>query len=162
MSSAPGPGWRGDGVSVDDPMLAYLRTVAIPDMGPTPFVRPRPLADAQVAIVTTAGLQVSEQEAFGWFDSSFRVLPGDRRDLIMSHHSQNFDRAGAIADVNVVYPVDRLAEMAAAGEIGAVAPAHISFMGAQRELTTLIHDSGRAAAALLREQGTDIALLTPV
>jgi D-proline reductase (dithiol) PrdB len=139
-----------------------LKTVAVPDMGPTPFITPRRLADAQVAIVTTAGLQVGGQEAFGWFDSSFRVLPGDRRDLVMSHHSQNFDRAGAIADVNVVYPVDRLAELAADGHIGAVAPAHLSFMGAQRELTTLIHDSGRAAAAILREQGTDIALLTPV
>jgi D-proline reductase (dithiol) PrdB len=149
-------------MSVDDSMLAYLKTVAVPDLGPPPFLTPRPLADAQVAIVTTAGLQVRDQEAFDWFDSSFRVLPGDRRDLVMSHHSQNFDRAGAIADLNVVYPVDRLAELVADGVIGSVAPTHISFMGAQRELTTLIHDSGRAAAAHLREQGTDIAILTPV
>ncbi|MEO8696501.1 MAG: glycine/sarcosine/betaine reductase selenoprotein B family protein [Acidimicrobiales bacterium] len=149
-------------MSVDDAMLAYLQTVAVPDMGPTPFLTPRPLADAQVAIVTTAGLQVSDQEGFDWFDSSFRVLPGDRRDLVMSHHSQNFDRAGAIADLNVVYPVDRLAELVTVGLIGSVAPTHISFMGAQRELTTLIHDSGRTAAAHLREQGTDIAILTPV
>jgi D-proline reductase (dithiol) PrdB len=149
-------------MGVDDSMLAYLKTVAVPEMGPTPFVTPRPLRDAQVAIVTTAGLQVGDQEAFGWFDSSYRVLPGDRRDLAMSHHSQNFDRAGAIADLNVVYPVDRLAEFAADGRIGSVAPSHISFMGAQRDLMTLIHDTGRAAAAHLREQGTDIALLTPV
>ena len=149
-------------MTVDDSMLAYLKTVAVPEMGPTPFLTPRPLADAQVAIVTTAGLQVRDQEAFGWFDSSFRVLPGDRRDLVMSHHSQNFDRAGAIADPNVVFPVERLAELAADGLIGSVAPRHVSFMGAQRELTTLIHESGRAAAALLREQGTDIAILTPV
>jgi hypothetical protein len=149
-------------MNVDDSMLAYLKTVAVPDMGPTPFVTPRRLADAQVAIVTTAGLQVRDQEAFGWFDSSFRVLPGHRRDLVMSHHSQNFDRAGAIADLNVVFPVDRLSELAEDGLIGSVAASHVSFMGAQRELTTLIHDSGRAAAALLREQGTDIAILTPV
>jgi D-proline reductase (dithiol) PrdB len=149
-------------MSADESMLQYLRTVTVPDMGPTPFVSPRPLNVAQVAIVTTAGLQVAEQEAFDWFDTSFRILPGRRRDLAMSHHSQNFDRAGAIADLNVVYPVDRLAELAASGLIGAVAPTHISFMGAQRELSTLIHDTGRAAAAHLRDQGTDIALLTPV
>jgi D-proline reductase (dithiol) PrdB len=149
-------------MSVDEPMLAYLRTVTVPDMGPTPFITPRPLADAQVAIVTTAGLQLSDQEEFGWFDSSYRILPGERRDLVMSHHSQNFDRAGVIADLNVVYPVDRLAELAAEGHIGAVAPSHVSFMGAQRELTALVHDSGRAAAAHLREQGTDVAILTPV
>jgi D-proline reductase (dithiol) PrdB len=149
-------------VSADDPMLEYLRTMTVPDLGPTPFVRPVPLSEAQVAIVTTAGLQVEGQDAFGSFDPSFRLLPGDHRDLAMSHHSQNFDRAGAIADVNVVYPIDRLAELAAAGHIGSVAPRHISFMGAQRELETLIHDTGRAAAAILREQGTDIVVLTPV
>jgi D-proline reductase (dithiol) PrdB len=143
-------------------MLAYLQTVAVPDMGPTPFHRPPATRDAQVAIVTTAGLQVRGQEAFGFFDSSFRVLPGDRRDLAMSHHSLNFDRAGAIADVNVVYPIDRLSELAADGVIGAVAPTHISFMGAQRDLETIIHDTGRAAAAHLRDQGTDVAILTPV
>jgi D-proline reductase (dithiol) PrdB len=149
-------------MSVDDPMLDYLKTVAVPELGPTPFRVPRKLADAQIAIVTTAGLGVSDQTPFGWFDSSFRVLPADRRDVVMSHHSQNFDRAGAIADINVVYPVDRLAEFAAEGRIGSVAPSHVSFMGAQRDLNTLIHDSGRAAAAHLLEQGTDIALLTPV
>jgi D-proline reductase (dithiol) PrdB len=149
-------------MSADGPMLEYLRTVSVPEMGPTPFVLPKPLRDAQVAIVTTAGLQVAGEEGFGWFDSSFRVLPNDRRDVVMSHHSQNFDRAGGIADLNVVYPVDRLAELVADGIIGAVAPTHISFMGAQRELTTLIHDTGRQAAAHLRAQGTDVALLTPV
>ncbi|MEO5837907.1 MAG: glycine/sarcosine/betaine reductase selenoprotein B family protein [Acidimicrobiales bacterium] len=149
-------------MTADDGMLEYLRTVALPDMGSTPFVRPPRLRDAQVAIVTTAGLQVAGQEAFGWFDTSYRVLPGERRDLAMSHHSQNFDRSGAIADLNVVYPIDRLAELAEAGHIGSVAPTHISFMGAQRELETLIHDSGRAAAAHLRQQGTDVAVLTPV
>jgi hypothetical protein len=149
-------------MNADDGMLAYLETVVIPEMGLTPFVRPPTVRDAQVAIVTTAGLQVAGQEAFGWFDTSYRVLPGDRRDLEMSHHSQNFDRSGAIADLNVVYPIDRLTELANAGCIGSVAPTHISFMGAQRELETLIHDTGRAAAAHLREQGTDIAILTPV
>ena len=45
----------------------------------------------------------------------------------MSHISVNFDRSGFQQDLNVVFPVERLREMAADGEIGSVAD---SFMGA--------------------------------
>ena len=59
-------------------------------------------------------------------------------------------------------PTDRLDELAAAGTIGSVAPNHLSFMGAQADLATILADTGPAAAQRLREQGTDVALLTPV
>jgi hypothetical protein len=63
-----------------------------------------------------------------------------------------------------VYPVDRLAELAARGTIGSVANRHIAFMGAQPDhtLTTLRLDSGPAAAKLLLHDGVDVVLLTPV
>ena len=41
-----------------------------------------------------------------------------------------FDRTGFQEDHNVVLPIDRLNELAAAGEIGAIASIHYSFMGA--------------------------------
>ena len=48
----------------------------------------------------------------------------------MSHISTNFDRTGFQQDINVVFPVDRLRELAARGTIGSVADFHYSFMGA--------------------------------
>ena len=82
----------------------------------------------------------------------------------LSHFSPNFDRSGFAADINVVYPVDRLEEMAAAGEIGSVADQHISFMGAQFDSTfsTMLLDSGPAAAKVLKDDGVDVVLLTPI
>ena len=48
----------------------------------------------------------------------------------MSHISVNYDRTGFQDDVNICFPLDRLREMAADGEIGSVADFHYSFMGA--------------------------------
>jgi D-proline reductase (dithiol) PrdB len=69
---------------------------------------------------------------------------------------------GFAVDVNVVFPVDRLEELAAAGRIGRVAPRHLAFAGNQFELTQIRLDSGPAAAKLLRDDGVDVVLLTPV
>jgi D-proline reductase (dithiol) PrdB len=48
----------------------------------------------------------------------------------MSQISVNFDRSGFHKDLNVVFPVERLKEMAADGEIGSVSDFGYSFMGA--------------------------------
>jgi D-proline reductase (dithiol) PrdB len=138
---------------------------------PTPTIDPvavtldKPLSECRVAIVTTAGLRPNgEVELWSTSNPAFTVLPGDARDLQLSHFSPNFDRAGIIEDLNVVYPADRLAEMAAEGVIGSVNDRHISFMGAQIDATysTMINDTGPAAAQLLLDDGVDVVLLTPV
>ena len=118
-----------------------------------------------MAIVTTAGLRpAGDVQLWQPTDGSFTVLDGARRDVQLSHFSPNFDRSGFAADLNVVYPIDRLHEMAADGEIGAVAERHLSFMGAQFDATfsTILLDSGPAAAKVLRDQGVDVVLLTPI
>jgi D-proline reductase (dithiol) PrdB len=129
----------------------------------TPCTIAPPLNQARVAIVTTAGLR--DDGVGSWSDGQgFVVLAGAARNLTLAHVSPNFDRVGVAADINIVYPVDRLAEMAAAGTIGSVAPRHLSFMGAQLDhtMTTMRLDTGPAAAKLLRDDGVDVVLLTPV
>jgi D-proline reductase (dithiol) PrdB len=149
-------------MTADGDMRAVMATLPVPDLEGHPFVTPPALADASVAIVTTAGLHLDGEDTFGIFDASYRVLPHGRDDIVISHNSQNLDRSGMMLDRNVVFPVDRLDELAAQGTIGSVAPTHLSFMGAQQDLATILADTGRRAAHHLREQGTDIALLTPV
>lgn len=149
-------------MTADQDMRAFMASLPVPELEGHPFTEPLPLAGSTVAIVTTAGLHRAEEERFGLLDPGYRVLPGDDADLRMSHNSQNFDRTGVMLDRNVAYPVDRLAEMAAEGTIGAVAPSHVSFMGAQDDLSTILLDTGPAAARFLLDQGTDVVLLTPV
>jgi len=130
----------------------------------TPWAKPRPLSESRVAIVTTAGLRTEGQPDWNPGDQSFTVLPCDRRDLVLSHYSPNFDRTGWLVDPNVVLPLDRFDEMAAEGVIGSVADVHISFMGAQIDhtLETIRLDTGPAAARALLDDEVDVVLLTPV
>lgn len=148
----------------DKDTRASNANIPVPEFENPAFNRPRkPLSESRVAIVTTAALRLSDQESFRGGDPSFRLLPATTEGLILGHISPNFDRSGFIVDPNVVFPVDRLHEMAADGVIGSVAATHVSFLGAQDEtMTTMRIDSGPAAAKALREDGVDVVLITPV
>ena len=139
------------------------KDIEVPKFEETFFTQPPPAAEATVAIVTTAGLMRPGEKGWGMADQSFRVFDRDESDLICGHLSPNFDRSGFVADPNVVFPIQRLEELAADGTIAACAPRHLSFMGAQDEtMATIRSDSGPAAAKLLREDGVNVVLLTPV
>jgi D-proline reductase (dithiol) PrdB len=126
-------------------------------------VTPIALADARVAIVTSAALYAAGDEAFTAVDTGYRIINRERRDLVLGHWSPNFDQMGVKMDLNVVYPIDRLEEMAAQGIIGSVAPRHISFAGNQPDdVSTIRLDTGPAAATQLRQDGVDVVILTPV
>lgn len=138
-------------------------SMEVPEFDAPAFTPAPPLDEAVVAIVTTAGLQRPGEEGWGVGDQSFRLFERAERELITSHLSPNFDRAGFTLDLNVVYPIDRLEEMAAEGVIAGVAPRHISFMGAQMDmLSTIRLDSGPAAAKALKDDGVNVVLLTPI
>lgn len=150
-------------VSGDQVMREFAAGLPMPEFAETAFTTPPALDSATVAIVTSAALHSADDDAFSNTDTSFRMIPTDRRDLILGHWSPNFDRTGFTADLNVVYPVDRLDELAADGIIGAVAPRHVSFAGNQPDdVSALRLDSGPAAAAQLLADGVDVVVLTPV
>ena len=128
---------------------------------PVELVEAPPLSEATVAVVTTAALARPGEP---WEDQThdYRLFDREESGLIMAHNSTNLDRSGFALDRNVVYPLDRLNEMAAAGEIGGVAPRHASFIGSTFELSSFLFDTGPRLAAELRGDGVDVALLTPV
>jgi D-proline reductase (dithiol) PrdB len=129
-----------------------------------PFTAPRvPRSQARVAVVTTAGIHLRDDRPFVRYDPSFRTIPGDVRagDLVQTHTSIGFDRTAIIEDVNVSFPIDRLREMQAAGTIGSFGARFFSFMGAQKDTVTIAATSGPEVAALLRDDGVDVVLLTP-
>lgn len=129
-----------------------------------PFVRPpRPLADSRLALVTTAGIHLRSDAPFVGGDQSFRMIPADAApaDIVQSHSSIGFDRTAFQRDINVVFPIDRLREFVARGEIGSLSETYFSFMGAQRPpYDTLLHDSGPEVARRLRADGVEVVFLT--
>jgi D-proline reductase (dithiol) PrdB len=147
----------------------FLKTYRWRRIDPIPWAPLRkPVAEANVAIVTTAGLVMPDQEPFDddvkGGDSSFRVIPADAdvSSLIDAHRSETFDHSGIRADPNVAFPLDRLHEMRRDGRIGRVNNRHLSFMGSITAPGRLIRDSAPAAAELLVADGVDVALLVPV
>ena len=128
-----------------------------------PFIAGPTLNERRVAIISTAGLHPAAQENFDLRDTGYRVIPGsyNASELVMSHSSVNFDRTGFQQDINIVFPIDRLRELAAAGEIGSIANYHYSFMGAGWEPLE-IEETCKKLAGLLEGDQVNAALLVPV
>jgi D-proline reductase (dithiol) PrdB len=140
--------------SAQMPPLSFARTA---------FTKPPAIKDAKVAIVTTAALLAEGQRDWVQGEQTFRVIERGQRDLRMAHWSLNYDRTGFVSDLNAVFPIDRLEELAKDGVIGAVAPRHLAFMGALHDtLSTIRLDTGPAAAKMLRDDGTNVVVITGV
>ncbi|MBI4190081.1 MAG: selenoprotein B glycine/betaine/sarcosine/D-proline reductase [Betaproteobacteria bacterium] len=136
----------------------------LPRFDARPWVKPPPLARCRVAIVTTAGLHRRGDRPFGPSATAtdYRIISGDTpaAELVMSHQSVNFDRTGFQEDHNVVFPLDRLNELARENVIGSVAGHHYSFMGAAS--IRALEPKARELAGLLKRDRVDAVLLTPV
>lgn len=128
----------------------------------------KPLAQARIAVVTTAAFYRPDQPPFDSSirggDCSYRVIPADTdlRSLRIAHRSDAFDIRGITRDKNLALPLDRLRALAAEGRIGSVAPRHFSFMGSIVAPGRLIAHTAPEVARMLREDGADAVLLTPV
>src|SRR5882757_9680813 len=92
--------------------------------------RSRELKETVFALITTAGVHQRDQEAFNVDgDNSWRVIAGDvERDRLMVTH-EHYDHRDADKDINSVFPIDRLRELAVEGFIAGVANKHLGFMG---------------------------------
>ena len=122
------------------------------------------LSQSKVALVTTAGLHVRGDSPFRSGDPSYRIIPShvDANDVLQSHASIGFDHTAIYRDLNIVFPMDRLQELAEQGVVGCLAAQYYSFMGAQRNPQKLIDQSGPEVARLLRDENVDVVLLTPI
>ena len=147
---------------IDALMREELLALECPKFDSDPWVEAPKLADSRVAVISTAGLQRRGDRPFDLGDADYRVILGETvaEDLVMSHVSTNFDRAGYQQDMNVCFPIDRLNELAAEGVIGSVAKYHYSFMGAtepeEMEAPT------RQLAGLLKADDVNAVLLVPI
>lgn len=140
----------------------FVRSTSVPW---TPLRRP--VRECTIALVTTAGVHLRSDAAFDMTDPdgdpSVRVIPVDtpRGEVRITH--KYYDHSAADRDLNVVVPIDRLRELAAAGDVGGVAPRIYSFMGHidGAHVRTLVEQSAPDVARRLRGDGAEAVVLTP-
>ncbi|MBI4635737.1 MAG: hypothetical protein HY727_05250 [Candidatus Rokubacteria bacterium] len=127
----------------------------------------KPLRESRVAIVTTGGLyrpsidRPFDGEALEG-DPSFRAIPArtDPTTLAIAH--PHFNHEVARADMNTIFPLERLGELRAEGAIGSVAATHYSTMGYVTRAADLAEETAPAIALAMRAEAVDVALIVPV
>lgn len=141
----------------------HIMAKELPSFATRPWVDGPPLAERRIALITTAGLHRLDDAAFDFVDVSYRVIAGTEElgSLTMTHSSVHFDRSGFREDVNTVFPLDRLRDLADAGVIGSVADHHYSLMGAGWP-PEMIEATCDQLAELLRADEVDGVCLVPV
>lgn len=139
---------------------------------PVPWVPlTKPLPEAKVALVTTAGIWVEgleppfdyerEKREPMWGDPTFRRIPrGTKQEQIRAGHL-HINNRDILADVNVQLPMGRMEELESEGRIGALAETNYSFMGYQPNTTEWEEGYGPECAGLMKDEAVDAVLLTP-
>jgi D-proline reductase (dithiol) PrdB len=135
------------------------------------------LSQSRVALFTTGAVALKDQEPFypaEWSyeeavrhartfsqrDPTLKLIPKTTpNDQLRVDHIA-YDLRAAERDINVIFPLERLRALEAAGELGELAPTAYSFHG----LTNVIRLRDVFApewAKLLRQEGVEAAVLTP-
>jgi D-proline reductase (dithiol) PrdB len=148
-------------------------TPAPGDDGPVWAPFEKRLAEARIALLTSAGLYLDgEQPPFDgerekaeptWGDPTHRVLPASLEGRALGMMHLHVNHADVLADPEIALPLGGLASLAAEGRVGSVAPRHVSVMGYQDAgLEGWRRETAPAVVDLLRDDGVDGLILAPV
>lgn len=135
----------------------------LPNFGEPPMTRlDRPLSELTVGLLVSLGARAPGQDALRTTnDLSFNVIERSvpSSDIAFDHPSPI--RYWADMDLNVAFPRDRLAELEAAGTIGALSDAAISVLGSITRWDQLATETAPAIKTEFDAQGVDLVLLVP-
>lgn len=124
-----------------------------------------PLSECRVSMLTSGGVSHCSMPAWdAAARNDFRLDEIDPASTAPDFEVNDsyYDTADASVDVNCVFPIDRLRELADDGVIGDVASRHWSgFMGRIYSRTRVVQDAAPALAAELHDDDVDLFLLVP-
>jgi hypothetical protein len=106
------------------------------------------LEDLSVCLVSTAAVRTKDDTPFDTEgDTTWRVIPGDADARDLRYDDTHYDHACVDRDMNCVFPIDRVRELAAEGRIRGLAARHFS-LGYSQALRDLRE---KTIPALVRE-----------
>jgi len=133
-----------------------------PDTPPwTPISKP--LSECRITLVGSGGIYRHGQVAFHTKDdTSVRVIPTKTptSELRTAHFA--YDQTDARKDPNCIFPLDRLGEMVADGEIAGLTPNSFAFMGGIYSTRRLEAETVPTIVERCKAEEPDLVLLVPV
>ena len=124
----------------------------------TPFTRT--IAEARICLVSSAGVRMQSSPPFNpESDTSFRVIEGLASGADLTYDDEHYDHACVDADINCVFPLDRLRELASEGRILGLTDHHYAF-GFSMKLRELREQTFPAMVSLVDRLRPDLVLLT--
>lgn len=123
--------------------------------------RTRELSETIFALVTTAGVHLRDQQPFDAAgDNTWRVIPGDVEveQLMVTH--DHYDHHDADQDLNCIFPIERLRELAAEHVIAGVSDKHLGFMGFTQNFRDLYERAAPDMAKFMLRSQADGVILT--
>jgi hypothetical protein len=124
----------------------------------TPF-RGR-IEEATVCLVSTAGVREKKDTPFQVEgDTSYRVISGGAAAADLTYDDTHYDHACVDADMNCVFPLDRLRELAAERRIAGLTERHFS-LGYSQALRDLRERTIPQLAREVDRARPDVVLLT--
>ena len=125
----------------------------------------KPLSESRLSFVSTAGVQTGDTLPFDTVhpvgDYSFRRVPSNSRHADLEIHQIKYPTFGANRDINVIFPIERLRELAEQKFIGSLTKNFFSFIGYNMDPERLERTLAENIAEAVKAEGTDVALLSP-
>jgi D-proline reductase (dithiol) PrdB len=126
----------------------------------------KPLKECSVCFVSSCGVHLKRDRpmdvAHPLGDFTFRRVPSYARQDDLVIHQLKYPHDDADLDINVIFPIKRLQELAGEGIIGGLTKNFFSFIGYNMDPERFEATVAEGiAGAVAEEEQTDIALLAP-
>jgi D-proline reductase (dithiol) PrdB len=125
----------------------------------------RRLSECRIALLTSGGVSHCDARPFNPLarnDLRVDALESAVSPQCLVINDDYYSHRDADRDINCIFPIERLRELAGEGVIGAVAPHHYSgFMGRIYTRSAVINEAAPALVRRLKEEEVDAAALAP-
>ncbi|MHB8381527.1 MAG: glycine/sarcosine/betaine reductase selenoprotein B family protein [Candidatus Binataceae bacterium] len=125
----------------------------------------KPLSRSTIMLLTSGGVSHRNVRPFNPLarnDLRVDALASTVAPQCLVINDDYYNHRDADGDINCIFPIERLRELAEAGIIGAVAPHHYSgFMGRIYTRSAVLNEAAPALARQLKEERVDAAALVP-
>jgi len=125
----------------------------------------KPLPEIRLSFVSTAGVQSKNTMPFDTVhpvgDYTFRRVPSNALTTDLEIHQLKYPTHGAMRDLNVIFPIERLQELADENFIGELSENFFSFIGYNMNPEMLEQTLAESIADAVEAEKPDAVLLSP-